>query len=114
MEIIVLLVSIDIIASKFLDCYILSTRIENNPGDQNIFYSRLMEKLGIQDNVWLSFLFTILMVGFAIWLLFTFYTSPAYQLLYIFTGLFVTAVQLGMAHSNYYGRKNFITEKLLK
>lgn len=113
MDFIILLVSLDIIASKFLDCYTLSIRMENLEEKNNIT-KRVLEKMGIEDSLWLPFLNTMLLVGFAVWLLYNFYPSPAYQLLFIITGLFVTALNLGMAHRNYFGKKNFITERLLK
>lgn len=70
--------------------------------------------LGIENDAWLSFFFTILLVGTAVFFLNTYYAATSYQLLFVVTGLFTTTLNLGSAHSSYFGRKNFITRKLLQ
>lgn len=112
MDLIILLISLDIVASKFLDCYIASIKIENSYQERNWVSRKLGEIMGIQNSIWFFFLFTFLAVLFAVWLLFNVYSTSVYQFLYIVTGLYLTTVHLGMAHSNYTGRKNFITERL--
>lgn len=114
MDLIITLVSIDIIASKFLEAYITSRRFENIQHESSTLTGKLKEKIGLENDVWLNFFLTVLGVGFALWLLSTFYVSVPYQLLFIFTGLLLTALNLGSAHSIYYGKDNFITEKIRK
>lgn len=114
MDIIIALISVDIIMSKFLDCYIKSNRFESNHEERNPVYRRILSVLGVDNNIWLSFLLTVLTVGVGVHLLNTFYSSTPFQLLFIFTGLFSTVLNLGSAHSAYFGRTNLITKKLLR
>lgn len=110
MDLIISLVAIDVIASKFLRCYIGTYR----PVGVRSVYQRLFGRLGIENDVWLSFFATVFVTGAGVYLLEHFYSALAYQLLFILTGLFTTFLNLGAAHSAYFGRKNFVTEKLLK
>lgn len=113
MNLIITLIAIDVIASKFLDSYIKSNRFEPSQRTNSPFTGKLCKKLGIENDVWISFFSTVFVTGLSVHLLSTFYTAAPYQLLYIFTGLFTTTLNLGSAHSNYFGRRNFITKKLL-
>lgn len=114
MDLIVLLVSLDIIASKFLDCYTTTIGVQNIHLERKSLSRKIMEMMGMKYSIWLNFLLTILMVNIFVFLLYNSFSATSYQLLFIFTGLFMTAVNLGAAHSNYFGKKNFITETLLK
>lgn len=114
MDLIVVLISFDIIASKFLDSYITSYRAVDLYQERNPILNRILSVLKIDHDAWLSFFFTILLVGTAVYFLNTSYTATPYQLLFILTGLFTTTLNLGAAHSTYFGRKNFITRRLLQ
>lgn len=113
MDLVIFLISFDIVASKFLDCYISSYRTVSFH-ERNPILRKSLAALRIEPDVWLSFLFTVLSVATALYLLNTFYTAIAYQLLFVFTGLFTTALNLGAAHTAYFGKTNFITRKLLQ
>lgn len=110
MDLIISLVAIDIIASKFLRSYIGTYRPQ---GVKSVF-QKLFGRLGMENDVWLSFFSTVLLTGAGVYLLDHFYSVLPYQLLFIFTGLFTTVLNLGAAHSAYFGRDNFVTEKLLR
>ena len=110
MDLIISLVAIDVIASKFLRCYIGTYRAQ---GVRSIV-QKLLGRWGLENDVWLSFFATVFITGLSVYLLKDFYSAPAYHLLFIFTGLFTTVLNLGAAHSAYFGRKNFVTERLLK
>ena len=110
MDLIVLLISLDIIASKFLECFTSTVGVQNIQLQRYSLSRDLLEKLGIKYNVWFNLLLTISAVNVAVLML----SALPYQLLFVFTGFFLTAVNLGAAHSNYYGKKNFITELLLR
>lgn len=114
MDLIIALVSIDIIASKFLNCYITSERLRGTDEKRFSIFGRFFERLGFKNDNWLSFYFTIFLVVISAYALTTFFTGTAFKVLYIFTGLFTIILNLGAAHSSYFGRKNFITEKLLQ
>lgn len=114
MDLIIVLISFDIVASKFLDSYITSYRAIDLYEERNPVLRKLLSLLKVENDVWLSFFFTILMVGTAVFFLNTYYAAPPYQLLFVVTGLFTTTLNLGSAHSAYFQRKNFITRRLLQ
>lgn len=110
MDIIVLFISVDIIASKFLDCYIRYYRSSDTNFKENIFLKILFPKA--PESLWLSFFFSVCCVGIALSLL---NMLPAsFQWLYIIIGMFAITLNLGSAHSNYFGRKNLITQRIRK
>lgn len=111
MDIIIALISIDVIASKFLRCYIASYRF---PQETKSLTQKLLKQFGLENEIWLPFFCTVLLVGACVYLLNSFYASFPFQLLYVVGGLFTMVLNLGAAHSNYFGRTNFITEKLLR
>ena len=114
MDLIVVLISFDIIASKFLDSYITTYRAVDLYQERNPVLNKLLSLVKIEHDAWLSFFFTILVVGTAVYFLNTSYAAMPYQLLFILTGLFTTTLNLGAAHSTYFGRKNFITRRLIQ
>ncbi len=111
MDLIIVLVSLEVIASKFLDSYISSHRFSP---ERPSFFGNILEKMGLQKDEWLSFFCTISMVAVGVYFLQAYFATAAFQLLYIFTALFTVVLNLGMAHTSYFGRKNFITSKILK
>lgn len=110
MDLIISLVALDVIASKFLRSYIGTYR----PAGVRSVFQRLFGRLGVENDVWLSFFATVFVTGAGVYLLEHFYSAFAYQLLFIVTGFFTTVLNLGAAHSAYFGRENFVTERLLK
>lgn len=111
MDLVIFLISFDIVASKFLHAYITSYRTVSFQ-ERNPLLRKLFSVLNIEQDVWLSFLFTVLLVGTAVYLLNGFYLDFLYQVLFVFTGLFTTALNLGAAHTAYFGKENFITRRL--
>lgn len=114
MELLIALVSVEIIASKFLASYISSYRLDGPYEEKNPLLRLLLDKLKIAHDEWLSFFFTILAVGTSLYLINTFYTGAAYQFLFLFAGFYTTILNLGAAHSSYFRRTNFITRRLLR
>lgn len=114
MDLIITLVSIDVIASKFLNSYITSERLRGTDEKRFSIFGRFFERLGFNNDNWLSFYFTIFLVVIAAYSFTTFFRGTAFQVLYTFTGLFTIILNLAAAHSSYFGKKNFITEKLLQ
>ena len=114
MDLIIVLISIEIIASKFLDSYIASYTMQGNYRERNPILEKIFSRLQIQEDPWLSFFVTVLLTGIAVYLFNTLYATTALQLLFIFTGCFTTVLNLGAAHGNYFQRTNFITRRLLR
>jgi len=114
MELLIALISIEIIASKFLASYISTYRPGGHYEEKNPLLRFLLNKCKIAHDEWLSFFCTIFAVGSGVYLLDSVYSAAPYQFLFIFTGIFTTILNLGAAHSTYFGRTNFITRKLLR
>lgn len=114
MDLLIALIAVEIIASKFLISYISTYRPEGPYEEKNPLLKWILDRLRITHDEWLSLFCTILIVGFAVFLLNSFYNSAPYQFLFVFTGFFTTILNLGAAHSNYFGKTNFITRRLLR
>lgn len=109
MELLIILVSIEVVASKFLEAYIAYHRRDTR---NNSLTGRLFSRVGVENDPWLPFFSTVFVVMLVLYFLNSFHVSATLQFLYIFTGLFTTTLNLAAAHSNYFGRKNFITERI--
>lgn len=114
MEILTALISVEIIASKFLASYISTYRTEHPYEEKNPLLRLLSKKFDLDHDEWLSFFCTVFLVIFSVYLLNTIFTGAAYHFLFVFTGFFTTMLNLGAAHSSYFRRTNFITRKLLR
>lgn len=114
MDLLIALIALEIIASKFLISYILSYTLEGVYEEKNPLLRWIMNKINVRHDQWLSFFCTILLTGLAVFLLNSFYNSAAYQFLFVFTGFYITILNLGAAHSSYFKRTNFITRRLLR
>lgn len=112
MDLLIVLISIEIVASKFLDAYIKNYRTEPHQPLRQGYFGRMLQWPGLKNDVWLPFFFTVFAVVLSLTLI-TIFTAVSFQWLYIVTGLFTTILNLGEAHSSYFGKENFITEKLL-
>lgn len=114
MELLIALIAIEIIASKFLASYISTYRSHEPYEEKNPILRILLNKLKINHDEWFSFFCTILVVGASLYLLNSWYNTAPYQFLFVFTGFYTTVLNLGAAHSSYFRRTNFITRRLLR
>lgn len=114
MDLVIALIAIEIIASKFLVSYISFYRSEGAYEEKNPVLKWLLNRFRINHDQWLSFFCTILLVGLTLFLLNSLSNPTAYQFLFVFTGFFTTILNLGAAHSSYFQRTNFITRRLLR
>lgn len=114
MDIIIALISIDIVASKFLDSYVTYYRLKGTEEKRKSIFGRLLERAGLENDIWPSFFMTLILVMAAAYSLNNFHFATSMKALYVFTGLFTVILNLGSAHSSYFGRENFVTEKLLQ
>lgn len=114
MELLIALISVEVIASKFLASYISSYRPDGPYEEKNPLLRFLLDRFKVDHDEWLSFFCTILVVGVSLYLLTSYYSGTAYQFLFIITGIYTTILNLGAAHSSYFRRTNFITRRLLR
>lgn len=114
MDLLIALIAVEIIASKFLVSYISTYRPEGPYEEKNPLLRWLLDRFNINHDLWLSFFCTIMLVGIAVFLLNSFYKAAPFHYLFIFSGLFITVLNLGAAHSSYFQRTNFITRRLLR
>ena len=113
-DILLIVISIMIIVSKFFDCYTTSILITNPNQEKNPIARKLFKKFGSQKAIWGIFGLTILIVAISFWLLITLYNTNFYKVMYILVGLFVTFIQFAVAHTNKTRNLNFVTRILLK
>ena len=81
MDLIVLLISLDIIASKFLECFTSTVGVQNTQLQRYSLSRDVIEKLGMKYNVWFNLLLTIFLVNIAVLMMYTTFTALPYQLL---------------------------------
>ena len=112
MDLIIVFITIDIIASKFLDCYISSYRPQHAEQKFSLL-SKISGIAGVEYNPWYSFFASLAVTGLAVTFLGNFYAVTSWHWLYIVLGVFTSVLNLGSAHSGYFMRTNFITRKLL-
>ena len=114
MDAILYISSLLIIISKFLDCYSTSININNNQLlEQNKLARYFMKKFGVQKAIWYIFIFTILVTVLSlIWVIKV--DLLIYDILFIFIALVISAIQLSVAHQNYYRKQNLITKYLMR
>lgn len=114
LNILIAIVSILIIFSKFLDCQTTARRITNPMQEQNPITRGLMLRFGTMNVIWAIFIISILLVLFSLWLVFGVYTSNFHKLTFIIGGMFVSLVQFAVAHTNKTMELNLITKFLLR
>lgn len=112
MDLIITFISIDLIASKFLDCYIASYRPQHAENKFSLL-SKILTFAGITSSPWFSFFATVALTGAAMNFLGNFYAINSWHWLFTIIGLYTTILNLGSAHSGYFMRTNFITRRLL-
>ena len=110
MELIVLFISVDIVASKFLDCYIKFYRPTGPESRTNLLLKTFFGKK--PETIWLSFFLTVCVVGITMCSLN--FLPPSFGWLYAVIGIIHITLNLGSAHSTYFGRKNLITQRIRK
>jgi len=113
LDILIAIVSVLIIVSKFVDCQTTARRITNPIQEQNPITRKLMLRFGTMKVIWSIFIISILIVLLSLWLIFGFYTSNFHKLTYIIGGMFVSLVQFAVAHTNKTMKLNLITKFLL-
>lgn len=114
MNIVICMVSFLVIGTKFLDCYTTSTKINSLSEERNPIARKLMKRFGIHKTIWLIFAISILIVGLSNFLLFTFYKTIVYKILYISLGTFIAMTQFAVALTNKTKKLNIFTKLLLK
>ena len=114
LDILIAIVSILIIFSKFLDCQTTARRITNPMQEQNPITRGLMLRFGTMNVIWAISIISILIVMLSLWLVFGVYTSDVHKLTFIIGGMFVSLVQFAVAHTNKTMELNLITKFLLR
>ncbi len=112
MNLLVWIISFLIIATKFLDCYTTAIQITSPEQEHNPLARRLMRRFGTQTTIWTIFAYSILIVAVAVWMLFDFFDTAIYKLLYICCGAIIILTQFAVAHTNYTKRLNCFTRLL--
>ena len=114
LDILIAIVSVLIIVSKFVDCQTTARQIKNPMQEQNPITRKLMLRFGTMKVIWSIFIISILIVLLSLWLIFGFYTSIFHKLTYIIGGMFVSIVQFAVAYTNKTMKLNLITKFLLR
>jgi heme O synthase-like polyprenyltransferase len=114
MDIMVSIISIFIILSKYFDCHSTALKIRQVEDEKNPIARKIMLKYGIKTTIWAIFLLSVLIVGLSLMLIYVFYNNLWSKITYVIVGLLVSIVQIAVARNNYSGKTNFLTRILLR
>ena len=71
-----------------------------------------MQKVGIRKSVWLIFFISLVIILVTGSMALS--SGKLFQVLYVFLGIIISAVQFSAAHSNWSGKGNLITSYFLR
>jgi bacteriorhodopsin len=114
MDIIIGVVSLLIVATKFLDCYTTARGVRGVEQEVVPFAALLMKKIGVQTTIWGIFGLSVLLVIFAVILLFGPPAGSLYRWAYVILGTGIAVIQFAVAHTNHTKRFNAVTRTILK
>lgn len=101
------------ILSKFLDCYSTQLRLKHIGDEKNPLGRSFMKINGPTTGIWLVFLISLAIIGLSTYLLLRYYNNWYYKVIFILVGVFITLIQLLVAHHNITGKNNIVV-KILK
>ena len=108
------LTSAAVILTKWFDCISTLKRIQGIQMESNPIARALMYRLGIRGTVWFAFAVAVLVTVLSQLYVQLWTVHPAWDLAYVFTGLFTAVIQGATALNNYQGKPNFITLLIFK
>ena len=103
-----------VILTKWFDCISTLQKIQGIQMESNPIARAFMYRLGIRGTVWFAFALAVLVTVLSQLYIQLWTVHPAWDLAYVFTGLFTAVIQGATALNNYQGKPNFITYILLK
>ena len=106
--------SLMVIITKWFDCTTTLKHIHGVAMESNPIARVLMYRLGIRDIVWFAFAAAVLVTALSQLYVQLWTVHPAWDLAYVFTGLFTAVIQGATALNNYQGKPNFITLLIFK
>lgn len=113
MNLLIYAAAVSMVFTKFLDCYTTAVKITHIEQEKNPLARWFMRKVGVYPTIWIIFALTIAIVLFS-----TYFALIEPDVLWqiVFLGLagFISGAQFAIAHTNYYGKLNFITRFMLR
>ena len=106
--------SLMVIITKWFDCTTTLNHIHGVAMESNPIARVLMYRLGIRGTVWFAFAVAVLVTVLSQLYVQLWTVHPAWDLAYVFTGLFTAVIQGATALNNYQGKPNFITLLIFK
>ena len=82
--------------------------------ESNPIARALMYRLGIRGAVWFAFAVAVIVTVLSQLYVQLWTVHPAWDLAYVFTGLFTAVIQGATALNNYQGKPNLVTQRLIK
>ena len=107
-------VSAAVILTKWFDCTSTLKKIQGIQMESNPIARVLMYRLGIRGTVWFAFAVAVLVTVLSQLYIQLWTVHPAWDLAYVFMGLFTAVIQGATALNNYQGKPNIITWLIFK
>lgn len=114
MNLAIFIVSLFVIVSKFLDCYTTSIQITSISQERNPIARKMMRKFGVQTTIWAIFFLSITIVSISVLILFVYFNTIAFKILFIVSSLIISIFQFAVAYTNKTKRLNIFTKLLLR
>lgn len=111
MRILLIFAGILVVLTKLFDVLSTLKRIRHYSGETNPFVNRMMRVFGIRVTVWFVFGLVVAIMIYTIWA--SFDTTLRFQIIYLVFCIFITVIQGAVAHSNWYGKLNPITNGVI-
>lgn len=102
-----------LLATKALDCLSTLTAVPTASAETNPLARGFMHRYGVRRTTALVFALAAGLIGIATTVVLLM-DSTLYAGIFVFVGLFVTIVQAAVAHTNWSGRRNAITSRVLR
>jgi len=112
MNLLVICIALLVVATKGLDCLTTLRAVPVAAAETNPLARRIMHRLGVHRSVALVFVLATIWTC-ALATVTILMDSAVYAALFVGLGLFVATVQAAVAHTNWTGRDNAITSRVL-
>ncbi|MFC2064174.1 hypothetical protein ACFLXB_03650 [Chloroflexota bacterium] len=101
-----------LVISKLMDVLSTLGRIRSVNAESNPIARGLMQKIGIRKTIWLIFIISLTIIMVTGYMALS--SGLLLQVLFVFLGIIISAVQFSVAHSNWSGKGNLITSYFLR
>lgn len=113
-HVLIWLSALAVVISKYLDVWSTLQKLESPRDEKNPLAAYLMKRWGIKWTVWSVFVFTLIIVAYALLYTLVIEDTPQVKWTFVVIATLISIVQTGVVASNLSGRLNPVTQWLMK